>query len=85
MGIAVLKKKLSDIQNQLTMEAQTDALTINWTKENERRFTYRLPDSLIDLEVFRLRIGLTDTTVFYAKILSLTFWGLEWVSVCFIT
>ncbi|MPC38233.1 DNA-directed RNA polymerase II subunit RPB3 [Portunus trituberculatus] len=29
MGIAVLKKKLSDIQNQLTMEAQTDALTIN--------------------------------------------------------
>lgn len=29
MGIAILKKKLSDIQNQLTMEAQTDALTIN--------------------------------------------------------
>lgn len=29
MGIAVLKKKLSDIQSQLTMEAQTDALTIN--------------------------------------------------------
>lgn len=30
MGIAILKKKLSDIQNQLTMEAQTDALAINW-------------------------------------------------------
>lgn len=29
MGIAILKKKLSDIQNQLTMEAQTDALAIN--------------------------------------------------------
>lgn len=29
MGIAILKKKLTDIQNQLTMEAQTDALAIN--------------------------------------------------------
>lgn len=29
MGIAALKKKLSDLQNQLSMEAQTDALAIN--------------------------------------------------------
>ncbi|MPC84817.1 DNA-directed RNA polymerase II subunit RPB3 [Portunus trituberculatus] len=29
MGIAALKKKLSDLQNQLSMEAQSDALAIN--------------------------------------------------------
>ena len=29
MGIASLKKKLSDLQSQLNMEAQTDALAIN--------------------------------------------------------
>ena len=29
MGIAVLKKKLSDLQNQLNLEAQSDALAIN--------------------------------------------------------
>ncbi|KAF2360311.1 DNA-directed RNA polymerase insert domain [Trinorchestia longiramus] len=29
MGIAALKKKLSDLQNQLNLEAQTDALAIN--------------------------------------------------------
>lgn len=36
MGIGILKKKLSDIQNQLTMEAQTDALAINWVRVLER-------------------------------------------------
>ena len=29
MGISALKKKLSDLQNQLNIEAQTDALAIN--------------------------------------------------------
>ena len=29
MGLNIMKKKLNDIQNQLTMEAQTDALAIN--------------------------------------------------------
>lgn len=29
MGIAALKKKLSDLQHQLSMEAQSDALAIN--------------------------------------------------------
>ena len=29
MGIAALKKKLSDLQNQLSLEAQSDALAIN--------------------------------------------------------
>ena len=30
MGIAILKKKLSDLQTQLSHEVQNDALAINW-------------------------------------------------------
>ena len=31
MGIAILKKKLSDLQTQLSHEVQNDALAINWS------------------------------------------------------
>lgn len=50
-ALAVLKKKLSDLQTQLSHEIQNDVLTINWASKKKKKRTLSSNAILYDSSV----------------------------------